>query len=299
MDKSRFSFLDGVIVDSDTIRVIGVEDDRAQREIPHGLIMTRRNDQWRAVEVGERLVACTTTDVLDYAFIAVAESGREVDIGNNVLRQEVVAVGTDSPTSNGPLTAVQGWASGAVFCVGTARQVYRKTGNATWDRVDQTCKSEDPDVRSTSAFLAVDGFAPNEAYAAGWDGEIWRFDGSGWRPMDSPTNVALHGIHCAADGWVYACGQGGTLLQGRDSDWRVIDQSDTEEDLRSIRLFDGVLYTSSVNLIYKWGNNGLAVVKMKSPVATAGRLHAAGKQMLSVGLKDVVIFDGRDWHRIV
>lgn len=299
MDKTRFSFLDGVIVDPTTIRMVGVEDERAESGIPHGLILTRRGDQWRAVEVGERLVSCTTTAVPDYAFIAIAESGREVDIGNGALRQEIVALGAHSPASNGPLTSVRSWADGQVFCVGTARQAYRKTDSSSWVRVDQSCKPDDPQERSSTAFLAIDGFSAGEAYAVGWDGEIWRFDGADWHQVDSPTNVALHGLHCAPDGAVYACGQSGTLIKGRGDDWRVLEQSDSEEDLRSICMFEDVLYACSVNLVYRWHDGELNVVKMESPVSTTGRLTAAGQQMLSVGLKDVTIFDGQDWHRIV
>ncbi|WP_181423458.1 WD40/YVTN/BNR-like repeat-containing protein [Halomonas heilongjiangensis] len=299
MDKSQFSFLDGVIIDSRTIRLIGVEDARAESEIPHGLIMTRRDDQWLAVGIGERLVSCTTTPVPDYAFIAIAESGREVDIGNNTLRQEIVALGEHSPTSNGPLTAVRSFADGQVFCVGTARQVYRKTGSSSWVRLDQTCKPNDPEARSTTAFLAVDGFSAEEVYAVGWDGEIWRFDGSIWHQIDSPTNVALHGVHCASNGMVYICGKCGTLLKGRGSTWDVLEQSDTEEDLRSIRMFDGILYVCSTNLVYRWYDEKLEVAKMASPVSSAGRLTASGQRMLSVGLKDVAIFDGQDWHQII
>lgn len=299
MDKLRFSFLDGAIIDPHTIRLIGVEDDRAESGVPHGLIMTRRGHEWRAVGVGERLVSCTTTPVPDYAFIAVAESGREVDIGNGALRQEIVALGEHSPASNGPLTAVRACADGQVFCVGTARQAYRKTGGSSWVRVDQTCKPDDPEVRSSTAFLAIDGFSAEEVYAVGWDGEIWRFDGAGWHQIDSPTKAALHGVHCAPDGAVYACGQSGTLLKGRGSDWRVLEQSNSEEDLRSVCMFEGSLYTCSVNLVYRWHDGELDIAMMDSPVSTTGRLTIADRQMLSIGLKDVTIFDGRNWHRIV
>jgi hypothetical protein len=299
MDKSRFSFFDGAIIDPTTIRLIGVEDARAET-VPHGLIMTRRGDQWRVVEVGERLISCTTTPVPDYAFIAVADSGREVDISSAALRQEVVARGEHSPASNGPLTAVRACADGQVFCVGTGRQAYRKTGNPSWVRVDQTCKPSDPELRSSTAFLAVDGFSAEEVYAVGWGGEIWRFDGADWLEIDSPTNAALHGVQCAPDGVVYACGQSGTLLKGRGSEWRVLEQSDSREDLRSVCMFEGALYVCSANLVYRWQDNELVMVKIDSPVSTtAGRLTAAGRQMLSIGLKDVTIFDGRDWHRIV
>ncbi|QTT83336.1 hypothetical protein HUT29_19275 [Pseudomonas chlororaphis] len=300
MDKSQFSFFDGAIIDSTTIRLIGVEDARAENGIPHGLIMTRRGDQWLAVGIGEQLVSCTTTPVPDYTFIAIAESGREVDIGNNAVRQEVVALGEHSPTSNGPLTAVRAFANGQVFCVGTARQAYRKTGSSSWIRVDQTCKPDDPETCSTTAFLAVDGFCAEEVYAVGWEGEIWMFDGSGWHQIDSPTNLALHGLYCAPDGVVYICGKCGTLLKGRGSVWEVLEQSDTEEDLRSVCMFEGVLYVCSTNLVYRWHDEKkLEVVKMASPVSTTGRLTAAGHRMLSIGLKDVAIFDGQDWHQLV
>ncbi|WP_416139993.1 hypothetical protein ACM26W_06350 [Halomonas sp. HK25] len=299
MDKSQFSFIDGAIIDSATIRLIGIEDARAESEAPHGLILTRRGGQWLAVGIGERLVSCTTTLVPDYAFIAIAESGREVDIGNNTLRQEVVALGEHSPTSNGPLTAVRAIADGHVFCVGTARQAYRKTGSSSWVRVDQSCKPKDPESRSTTAFLSVDGFSAEEVYAVGWDGEIWRFDGSVWHQMDSPTNAALHGVHCAPNGMVYICGKCGTLLKGRESVWDILGQSDTEEDLRSVCMFEGVLYVCSTNLVYRWRDEELEVVKMASPVSSAGRLTATDQRMLSIGLKDVTIFDGQDWHQII
>jgi len=299
VDKARFSFLDGAIVDPSCIRLVAVEDARAERDVPHGIILTFRGGSWRGVEVGERLVSCTVTPNSAFSFVAIAESGREVDIGGSGLRQEVVAVGEHSPASNGPLTAVRACPDGQVFCVGTARQAYRKLSESTWARVDQTCKSQNAEHRADSAFLAVDGFSGAEVYAVGWDGEIWQFDSVKWHRRDSPTNAALLGVQCASDGFVYACGQSGTILKGRGPNWLVVDQEDSEEDLRSVCVFDGVIYVASDHVVYSWDNGTLSAVRMESPVATAGRLVAAGKQLLSVGLKDVALFDGQNWVRIL
>ena len=295
MDKSLYSFLDGVIVDKTTFRFIGLDDEKALKGIKHGLIFTCKDRGWRAVEVGERLVSCTSTGVQEYSFVAIAESGREVMIGNNGLKQHIIASGADSPEANGPVTQVRCWNNDQIYSVGTARQAYRKRAMNEWDRIDESCKPQSAEARSSAAFLAVDGYSKDEVYAVGWDGEIWMFSGTLWQQLISPTNAMLHALCCSCDGNVYVCGQNGTVLKGRGAVWEVIEQSATSEDLRGLCEFNEVVYLCSADLVYSLTREGLVPVLMGIPCTTSGRLTSACGLLMSVGLKDVALFDGTNW----
>jgi hypothetical protein len=298
MQKHLYSFLDGAIIDGNTFRFIAVEDDRARENVPHGLVLTCRDGKWLGAEIGERLISCTRTGVSSYSFIAIAESGRELIIGDGGVRQELVATGPHSPTANGPLTAVKCWNNDIIFSVGTARQVYRKASVDSWERCDQSCKSKNKWERASSSFLDIDGYSLDEVYAVGWDGEIWMFDGASWKRMNSPVKLALHSVCCAPDGTVYACGQSGALLRGRRSDWTVMGRCGPDEGLRSICCHEGRIYVSSTNIIYVLNGDTLAPCA-DAPIGSTGKLRSANGVLMSVGLKDVALFHSGGWRTLV
>ena len=201
------------------------------------------------------------------------------------------------PKKRGPLREIRGIAKGRAYAVGTCRQAYVRDGEDQWRCIDQSAQGGDTPITDTS-FESIDGFSEQEIYTVGWEGEIWKYDGSVFTQQNSPTNLALHKVRCAPDGFAYACGQLGTLLRGRDDQWEVIEHGSTREDLWGMEVFDGQLYVSSNHLVYRLEDGKLTPVDFGDDAPrTCYHLSAADGIMWSIGAKDVMEFDGSNWTR--
>nr|WP_251010906.1 hypothetical protein [Variovorax paradoxus] len=185
--------------------------------------------------------------------------------------------------------------AGEVYACGSKRQVFRRTGEKQWrdmsaPRADQT---------EEFGFEGIDGYAENDIYAAGWGGEIWRYDGAGWASCASPTNVILTALCCAGDGNVYACGQGGVLVKGRNDAWASIAWEDeVTVDLWDLCWFQDKLYVATMFALYTLDGNRLVPVDFgeMGPV-TCYNLTTEEGVLWSIGKADVASFDGVTWTK--
>jgi len=74
------------------------------------------------------------------------------------------------------------------------RQVYRREDVNKWVCLDATMRpGKDAGV---VGFESVTGFSAKDVYAAGWGGEIWRFDGS-----KSSRSTRLHAPSTSSAPW--------------------------------------------------------------------------------------------------
>ncbi|HVO48906.1 MAG TPA: hypothetical protein VMT29_21495, partial [Steroidobacteraceae bacterium] len=146
----------------------------------------------------------------------------------------------------------------------------------------------------------LDGFSAKEIYGVGREGEIWRCDGKRWHRVSSPTNLILLGLHCAPDGVAYACGQVGTVLRGRGSTWELVPQKVTKEDFWDVALFKGVLYLATRNVLYALKDDELAAVDYGDADIPFSfyRFIVSESELITIGSKDVMRFDGQAWTRI-
>lgn len=184
---------------------------------------------------------------------------------------------------------------GEVYACGMKRQVFRRTGEKRW--VDMSA----PRAGDTEkfGFEAIDGYSAGDIYAAGWGGEIWRFDGKAWSDCGSPTNVILTAVCCAGDGVVYAAGQGGVLVRGRQDSWEVVPwEGEVGEDLWDLCWYRDKLYVATMNSLYTLDGNALDGVDFSEAGAmTCYSLSQAEGVLWSVGKSDVASFDGTAWTR--
>lgn len=299
MEFSQYSFLDGSVVNTELIYLLGVEDAKAEQGIDHAIIFQRYQGAWHKLEINEKLISCTAWTLSDKKFLAVAENGMVTVLEGGMVISECIALGEHSPSANGPLIEVRAVANGHAYAVGTARQAYRKEGEDNWVRLDQTCKPSSGEKRAEVCFHSIDGFAKNDIYAVGWNGEIWHYDGQSWEQKTSPTNLSLFKVRCCGDGYVYACGQLGTIIKGRDDTWEVLEQEETEESLRGLAYFKGEVYISSVHFVYKISEKGLKQIDIYHNPISCLELDAIDDLMISVGAKDVFLFDGITWTKLI
>ena len=145
--------------------------------------------------------------------------------------------------------------------------------------------------------LAIDGFSEQAIFCVGRVGLIFRFDGNTWVQADSPTNVDLNCVHCAGDGFIYAAGKSGVLLQGNDKGFYAL-HTGVDDDFYSVTWFNGCLYVGGLKGLYRLESNGLHYVDTKQDTFSCKALDAGDGQLLVVAERWALVFDGVNWKRI-
>jgi hypothetical protein len=292
-------------VRSRDLQMFAVFNDELSREKhPHTRLFQRYQGNLGQVDLNWTASSLSVCGVPKHQFIAISEEGFVLvhGSGESIEEPEVdTALAQDEgPENRGPLREVRGIAGGKAYAVGTARQAYRRDAPGRWVRIDQSAQGGTEKIWEKS-FNSIDGFSETDIYAVGWDGEIWSYDGAAWSQIASPTNVALYRVRCAADGNVYACGQAGVLLRGRDRSWEVVDHRATEEDFWWLEYFNGKLYVCSMNSLYELDGDDLRTTDFGecAPPATCYCLSAADGLLWSVGAKNIVEYDGKQWKTVI
>jgi hypothetical protein len=67
---------------------------------------------------------------------------------------------------------------------------------------------------TNSATGGMHGTGPNDIFASGLKGEIFHYDGTSWKPMQSGVTTRLSDVWCDGAGRVYIVGANGVILRG-------------------------------------------------------------------------------------
>ena len=185
--------------------------------------------------------------------------------------------------------------SGYAYACGMKRQVFKRISDNTW----MSMSAPVPEKRSgVIGFEAISGFDENDIYAVGWQGEIWKYNGLEWIQKVSPTNQILTSVACADDGMVYICGRKGMLIKGKDDQWEILSSNDNNDDFWDVHYFKGKVYVSSLSAIYEVVDDGLKMLRLEDVPGTCMHLTSADGIMWSIGIQDLLSFDGEQWQRI-
>jgi hypothetical protein len=278
-----------------------VKDDMAAEKLDHSLFVEWDNGTWRGGEIAPMewtTVGVTVVKVPSEQAVFLGYWGEILCIGGGDFHEERIFHSTeDLSREYGPMRGIRSIA-GKAYAVGMNRQVYRRDAANVWTRIDQGLVPE-KDTPEVFSLESIDGFTASEIYAVGRRGEIWNYDGSNWANSDSPTNMILTNVCCAEDGSVYVCGRLGTLLVGRNNQWRLIQQTMTEEDFWGIAWYAGRLYLATMQFLYTLENDELKRVHFgaDSPT-TCFHLSSADGVLWSIGAKDLMSFNGTKWSRL-
>jgi hypothetical protein len=183
--------------------------------------------------------------------------------------------------------------AGRAHAVGLRGMIYRLDEWVRWARIDEG-------LPQTFDIEAIHGFEDAELYAVGLRGAMWQRTVDKWERRETPTNLHLNAVTCAADDMVYVAGCKGILLRGRHDAWTVIEHEAFTDDIRDLEWFQGVLYVSTLSGVFRLQGDRLVPVDFgeDSPKST-GQLSAAEGVLWSIGRHDVVSFDGSRWTRVV
>jgi hypothetical protein len=181
-----------------------------------------------------------------------------------------------------------------VFCCGQSAQVYR-LHQGVWTHADDGLLSRDAQTLED-----IDGTGPDDIYAVGMAGTIVHFNGSRWRTLDSPTDQPLSGVKCMKRGEVYICGNNGVLLRGDAEGWESIDTDSLGLNFWGLEIIGSTIYLAHVTGLIAYENGTFSEVKLPlRKKVSCNRLNASGQRLLSVGVDDIYLFDGKVWNEIV
>ncbi|MEZ4302596.1 MAG: hypothetical protein R3B70_47140 [Polyangiaceae bacterium] len=194
---------------------------------------------------------------------------------------------------------------GSVYAVGLGREVFRRDDIGAWEKLDAGLPPISADDLSRSqGFEDMDGFAPDDIYAAGGDGDLWHFDGQAWSPRHLPSNWPLYTVCCAGDGQVYLTGEGGTIFAGRGDQWRKIWDAELSIPYNDSLWFDGKLWLASDYRV-DWlvqRDDGPAVEVARNDgrrLLMRGHMDVGDGVLVIASQDEVWMFDGKDWRTLV
>lgn len=294
----HYSFVTGAIRRNDLAYLVLSNDSVSEAKMPLSAVVQWKPGGWG--DGGQTMWRAAGAEITKYPteqLIVVGAFGAALILGGGDRHEEAIESIDSKPADRGPLRGVRRIGDN-IYVVGMDRQVYRRDGANAWSSFDQGI-SREPDPKNISGFEAVDGYAENDLYAVGWDGEIWSCVDGRWRQEDSPVGQVLLDVCCADDGFVYACARNGVLVRGKRGHWEALDLGAFSEDLWSLAWFDGALYAACMDTVFVLENDTFHPVYMGEDCAkTCYRLTTGDGVMWSIGAKDVMCFDGKSWSRI-
>lgn len=269
-------------------------DEPAVRNVPHcvviaweaGAFLSTTQKGWSLADVVQ------VPPQQDERLLFIGSHGQYLEKDRDGERNERLSGPAIAIDRRGPLRCARAIGD-CVYVVGGDRQVYQRTPAHGWRVLENGLPDGGDEI---VGFESVDGFAADDIYAVGLRGEIWRYDGSAWQNLASPTNRLLSAVCCAADGNVYGAGLQGLLLRGRRDIWEVLDVGRFPHDVRDLCWFQGALYVATSSRVYRL--DGTLLSPVDCGVDTAGKLAWTDRVLWSIGAKDVVAFDGQAWTRI-
>lgn len=183
-----------------------------------------------------------------------------------------------------------------VFAVGMSRQAYRRR-RGVWREVAGSIRSSGP---AAIGFNSLHGHSSKAVFAVGLGGEIWAYNGSTWRQLESPTSLALQRVMALKSGHILACGAGGAILQGRPDALTLVKNDLTKDAFYGMVEFRGRVFVSSLTSLFVLGPRGLEAVDvgLKRPL-TFGDLDADDEVVWSVGARHLLrSIDGVTWQQV-
>jgi hypothetical protein len=293
--SQHFSYVIGAPIGADEGWIVMAMDHLDEQEQPNAVFASLQGtnlDVRHVVNFKTRFAALLPGSGND--LIAVGELGNVVVVSPaGLVSEDVITINGVTPETRGALrygTVVDG----RVVMVGMGKRVYCREPNGTWVIMENGLPSGSKEV---TGFEEVAGKHLGALYAVGWRGEIWKYDGSIWSAMSSPTNILLTAVCVADDDRVYAVGLQGALFRATNDQWEALD-SEIHDDLLSIVCFRGEIYAASLYHLYRL--NAANVLDRIDPLGSDcyGPLSTCEQALWTVGQKAVLSYNGKDWAHI-
>lgn len=185
---------------------------------------------------------------------------------------------------------------GQVLACGMGRTVALRTGALTWTDIGPPPPKGD---RRVLGFEGIDGTSPNDLYAVGWGGELWRRRKGRWRQLESPVSTNLNAVCCAENGIVYIVGDEGTMFFGTDAAWRIVDTRGIG-NIQDVRDFAGRVFVATDSSLHELIQGELRPVpELADGAVTCLHLQRGDDGLVSIGPKNLLVLDNGAWKTLV
>ena len=195
---------------------------------------------------------------------------------------------------------------GILYAVGSGHTVCYRQGRNQWKSLCQNLPIEtradfdDPERSDNMSFADIDGFNARDLYVVAGKGRLWHFDGTKWDAVPFPSNMYLHSICCAGDGFVYVGAQAGNVFRGRNNEWKLIVRGMLTLPFKDMVWHAGRLWLTNDHGL--WNLDGEQLVPAELPsseiAVCAGNLSVGDGVMLMAGTHGAAIHDGTSWKLI-
>ncbi|MGH1441255.1 MAG: hypothetical protein ACRBBR_14150 [Cellvibrionaceae bacterium] len=195
--------------------------------------------------------------------------------------------------------------NGYIYAVSGFRNVWQRGAKKEWEHLNHSIPQpdyygQDERLASEHGFNAIDGFTDNDLYACGGYADLWHYDGNEWRQLELPTNAKLKKICCGGDK-VYITTNMNTVLEGRNNQWKVIEQDVAHQRFMEMAWYRDRCYITTPYGLYEVKDGVFAEAEIaKDSPGTFGRIDARGDTLLCVSPEnEISYYDGSDWHKLI
>lgn len=195
-----------------------------------------------------------------------------------------------------------------LYACGGGGQVYKRSLDGVWQNLDPSLlQGPDTSVFESNIFYCIDGPNEQEIYVVGRFGKILFWNGQKFQVIEPGTDDGpnLINIHVESPSKIWVCGNHGTLLCGNHRDgFRQVPGANTDQLLQSVTQYEDDLYLGAgaghpIGIMRYDGRRLERVYTELEPEVTDSHTVTASNGVLwSVGIKDIVCFDGKAWERI-
>ncbi len=197
------------------------------------------------------------------------------------------------------LKQLDGWLYGC----GGGRTLFKRLDKGTWESFSQDIPRV-PDERhvgsSEEGFEDFDGWSESDIYAVGGYGDVWHFDGKGWRQIPFPTNEPLKSVCCGGDGQVYISGYEGVTFVGRGDRWKKIFDGGISLGFRDMVWYEDRVWCTSDYGLWTIHEERVCVADVPPTVAAcAGHLSVGDGVLLLAGYSGAAFREHGAWQQIV
>lgn len=192
---------------------------------------------------------------------------------------------------------------GIVYGAGWRRSVCKREAPnhwiPLWDKLP-TPKVKRKVDETDYGFRAIDGFAGNDIYAAGGQGDVWHYDGNVWRQISFPSNALIYNVCCGGDGFVYIAGHGGIVFRGRGDKWSKICDNITDYWFKEVIWYQNKAWATNDYGIYAFNEKGEQKLNLPDFVRSSTGYMAQGDGILVIaGMYGASMHDGKEWKSLV
>lgn len=189
------------------------------------------------------------------------------------------------------------------YASGTGRAVFKRFGPDDWRYISESAYAPDLEGggnRTRGGFYDIDGFAEDDIYAAGGEGQVWHYNGKLWRRVELPTNAELECVCCAEDGYVYLGGVGHLIIRGRGDNWEIINQERVNDTFFQFVNYQGKVlgideYGATIYEILSDGFRELDTGGYEFLYGSCLCLAAGDGILVAAGVEAASVFDGERW----